>query len=73
MFRALPDIWDGTFSRIIIGFELWTVFVKSVQRCVQSLLEHLRWSFLQMLRWVLSMSQAAGRCKISTATTNSRT
>ena len=69
MFRALPDIWDWTFSRIIIGFELWTVFVKSVQSCVQSLLEHLRW----MLHWALSMSQAAGRCKISTTTTNSRT
>ena len=38
MFRALSDIWDGAFSRDIIGFELWVVFVESVQRYDQRLL-----------------------------------
>ena len=40
MFRPLSDIWDGAFCRSVIGFELWTVFVRSVQRYVQSLLGH---------------------------------
>ena len=48
MFRALFDICDGAFCRGVIGFELWTVFVRSAQRCVQRLLGHLRWDFLQI-------------------------
>ena len=38
MFRVLSDIWMGHFCRGVIGFELWSVFVGCVQRCVQSLL-----------------------------------
>ena len=49
MFGAWSDMWDGAFCRGVIGFELWTVFVRSVQRSVQSLLGHLRWGFLQLV------------------------
>ena len=48
MVRALSDIWDGEVCTGVIGFELWTVYARSVQRCVQSLLGHLRWDFSQM-------------------------
>ena len=73
MFGALSDNWDGTFSRGVLDFELWSDFATSVQSCVQSLLGHLRWCFLQMLHSALSMSQAAGGCKISTTAINSKT
>ena len=73
MFGALSDIWDRAFCRGVFNFELWTDFVRSVQSCVQSLLGHLRWGFLQMLHWALSMSQAAGGCKISSTAINSKT
>ena len=73
MFGALSDIWDGEFCRGAIDFALWTAFVKSVQSCVQSLLGHPRWGFLQMLYWVLSKSHAAGCCNISTTAINSET
>ena len=37
MFRALSDIRDGAFCRGVIGFELWTVFVRSVQKIINFL------------------------------------
>ena len=70
MFRALSDIWDGSFCGGVVDFELWTDFVRSVQSCVQTLLGHLRWDFLQ--QWALSMSQAASGYKISTIAINSK-
>ena len=72
MFTALSDIWDGAFSEVLLVLSCKLFFVRSVQTCVQSLLGHLRWSFLQMLHWAQSMSQAAGDCKISTIAINSR-
>ena len=45
MFKALSDIWHEAFCRDVIGFELWTVFVRNVQRCVQSLLGYLSGAF----------------------------
>ena len=48
MFRAWSDNLGGAFCRGVIGFELCIVFMRSVQKCLQSLLGHLRWGFLQM-------------------------
>ena len=74
MLRALSDILDEAFCKGVIGLSCGLFFVRSVQKCVQSLLGHLRYGFSQMLHWALSMSQAAGDCKISTtAAINSRT
>ena len=36
MFRVFSDIWDGTFSRGSIGFELWTVIC---EECPEALSE----------------------------------
>ena len=56
----------GHFAEVLLVLSCGLSFVKSVQTCVQSLVGHLMWGFFQMLRWALSMSQAAGGCKIST-------
>ena len=72
MFRASFDIWVGHPAEILLVLSCGLLFVRNVQRCVQSLLGHLKWSFLHMLHWALSMSQAVGGCKISATAINSR-
>ena len=84
MLRALSDIWDVAFCRGIIGFELWTVFCEECSEVCSELTGASELELFadvpsisrppsQMLQWALSMSQAAGGCKISTTAMNSKT
>ena len=72
MFRALFDIWDGAFSRGIIGFKVWSVFC---EECSEVCSEPTGATEVELFADASlgSMSHTAGGGKISTTAINSIT